>query len=330
MQAWSEFLSKQPIQALQHNNTLSALDETGLLYVGGDDASDFLQKQLSNDILKIDQHRSQLSSISNAKGRMLGIFRVIQIDGGYLLVIPLSILDSIQQQLQKFVITARVILADISDSFARFSVTTDQHELTASDRFPAELNQVYQSDSLISLRLPAAEGRSRYLFLSNDAEEAIQLWSQLANRLQINDASNWRLQDIEAAIPNLYPATQGAFVLQMSNLQAIDGVSFKKGCFPGQEVVARMQYLGTLKRRMYLAEIDSETCPQAGDELCSLGTDKKDGSGKVVDAILTGDGKCLMLFIAQIAKTDANQLQLFDRPELSIRLRSLPYPVPEK
>jgi len=328
MQIWTEFLATQQTSPLQQNNALCSLDETGLLYVGGEDASDFLQNQLSNDIRKLNPEQAQLSSLSNAKGRMLGIMRVIQIEGGYLLVLPLSILPAIQQELQKFIIRSRVVLADITDSFARFALVSDIPQALADDIFPNQLNQVYQSDSLIALRLQDTGQSQRYLLLVNDPQEAIQRWEKLAQNLAINDASSWRLQEILAGVPTLYPDTIGAFVLQMSNLQIIDGVSFKKGCFPGQEVVARMQYLGKLKRRMYLAEMACSDCPQPGDELTRLGADKADGSGRVVDAVAISPGRCMLLFIAQIDKAEAGELLLLKQPSSELTLLPLPYEIP--
>ncbi len=327
MNQWSEYLAKQKVEDLQIKNSLCALDNMSLLYVGGDDATDFLQSQLSNDIHAIDEHSIQLSSFSNAKGRMLGIFRVVKIDGGYLLLMPSSILPSIQQQLQKFIIRSKVILADITDSFACFSLVTDKQELITNELLPSQINLVYQSDSLISVRLQDIGDQFRYIVMSNDAEEAIRLWTSFTKPLQINSSENWRLQEIQSGVPALFPQTEAAFVLQMSNLQIIDGVSFKKGCFPGQEVVARMQYLGKLKRRMYLAEIQTTICPSPGDELCSRESEKADGSGKVVDAVQLTPDLCILLFIAQIDKADNNQLVLFAQPDKSITLKELPYPV---
>ena len=325
MKAWTEFLAQQKPQALAENNAICALEQTALLYVGGDDASEFLQNQLSNDITKIDETRSQLSSMSNAKGRMLGIFQIIQIDGGYILIMPRDLIADIAQALQKFILMSKVVLADITDSFARIGVTSDLAEIIKSDDFPDEVNQVFQSDSLISLQLPAAAGRQRYLLLSNDENEAIALWRQLAQKLVINDENHWRLQQIDAGVPTLYRATSGAFVLQMANLQQLDGVSFKKGCYPGQEVVARMQYLGKPKRRMYRAQLQSSQCPQPGDELCTRGAAAPDSSGKVVDAVMREDGYCSLLFIAQIAKAEAGELVLCEQPEHELALLPLPY-----
>jgi hypothetical protein len=328
MKEWNDFLCTQNIQPLQQNNVLCALTETGLLYVGGDDATDFLQNQLSNDIRLIDDTGSQISSCSSSKGRVYGIFRVVRIEGGYLLLMPHSILPSVQERLQKFIIMSKVVMADITNSFSLFSVTTDNDELLAEHNLPENPGEVYQSDTLISLQLHSAAGRKRFLLMSNNAQEAIQLWSELASYLVINDMTHWRLQEIEAGIPSIHAATSEAFVLQMCNLDALGGVSFKKGCYPGQEVVARMHYLGKLKRRMYLAELQSTECPLPGDEITSQGSVKNDGSGKVVDAVQIETTKCLMLFVAQIAKAQAGELLLATHPESKLTLKSLPYAIP--
>lgn len=330
MKAWFDFLSTQTIQPLRSNNALCALNDMGILYVGGDDANDFLQNQLSNDIRLLTPEQVQLSAFSSAKGRMHGIFRVIQIEGGFLLLMPKSILPDIQQKLHRYILMSKVILADISDTFASFSFTTDPSTSLDNPTYPAQPGQVYQSDSLISLRLTAANGRQRMLLLSNQADEAITLWQQLVTELTINNQDHWRLQEIEAGIPIVYPQTQEAFVLQMSNLQLLDGVSFKKGCYPGQEVVARMQYLGKLKRRMYLAEIDSPEIPVPGDELMTQGAEAPDGSGKVVDAVrLPDSNRCMMLYIAQIEKAESDQLRLAKHPQATMTRRALPYDYPE-
>lgn len=325
MTSWTDFISEQYPQPLQDHENLCDLSQLSLLYVGGDDATDFLQNQLSNDIKQIDEHRAQLSSLSNAKGRMLSIFRVIRIEGGYLLLIPSSIIQQTSQHLQKYILRSQVVLSDISDQFSRFSLITKRQELLDQDIFPAEPNQVYQSDSLIVVRLQSAEQEFRYLVLSNQVQETIDLWNKLSAELAVNNFHSWRLQEIRSGVPTLYPQTLGAFVVQMANLQLIDGVNFKKGCYPGQEVVARMQYLGKLKRRMYLANFATRECPLPGDELCTENAEQADGSGKIVDAVQISEGQCLALFIAQIEKTEQQQLKLCDQPDTRLELQALPY-----
>ena len=180
MKAWLDFLSSQTVQPLQEQNAICALRETGLLYVGGDDATDFLQNQLSNDIQLISPTLSQLSSFSNAKGRMFGIFRVIQIEGGYLLLLPHSILAEVQEQLHRYILRSKVILADITDSFCLFSITSGLDDTIQHDALPDQVNQVYQSDSLISVCLPAASGRRLNAAIAvGDVEQAVVLVTRL-------------------------------------------------------------------------------------------------------------------------------------------------------
>jgi folate-binding protein YgfZ len=330
MKAWTECLSTQTPAPLRDSNALCALDSHGLLYVGGDDAEEFLQNQLSNDIRQIDQGRSQLSAFSNAKGRMIVLFRVIAIEGGYLLLMPKQMLPLVQEKLQRFVLMSRVILADISNDFACISLTVDEDATPPEPNWPTGVNRVWQSDTLISIRLPAATGRQRWLLLSTDAAEAIALWRRLSDEYSINSAAHWRLQNIDAGIPTLYPATSEAFVLQMANLQLIDGVSFRKGCYPGQEVVARMQYLGKLKRRMYRARIDSAQAPEPGAGLAAKEADGADGSGKVVDAVSTAEGDSRLLFIARIDLAESGNLKLVEQPDVRLELLPLPYPFEKK
>jgi folate-binding protein YgfZ len=157
------------------------------------------------------------------------------------------------------------------------------------------------------------------------ADEAIATWDKLALQLQVAGYSSWHLSEIKAGIPMIYPQTSEEFVLQMANLGALDGVSFKKGCYPGQEIVARMQYLGKLKRRMFLARIETDCLPLPGDDLVTQGKTVVDGSGKVVDAEFDEEGICHCLYIAQIAKAEAGSLELLKQPETRIENVDLPY-----
>ena len=125
-------------------------------------------------------------------------------------------------------------------------------------------NDLVVTDGVTILRLPAPVPRFE---LIGAFERLTAVWNALTPGCSTADADAWALLDIRAGLPTVYTATVEAFVPQMVNLQLLDGVSFNKGCYVGQEVVARMQYLGTLKRRMYLAEVETQTVPQPGDEL---------------------------------------------------------------
>jgi folate-binding protein YgfZ len=227
--------------------------------------------------------------------------------------------------LYKYIVQAQVTLADASDHFARIALQTDRVELIEHPLLPTEPGAVLQNDTVISLQLEPLGSQQRTLLMCLSADEAIELWQDFATQLQVAGFSSWRLADIKAGLPVIYPQTMEQFVLQMANLGVLGGVSFKKGCYPGQEIVARMQYLGKLKRRMFLARIDTDNLPLPGDELVTPGKSDADGSGKIVDAEFDPDGVCYCLYIAQISKADAGNLQLLDQPQSRIENLDLPY-----
>jgi folate-binding protein YgfZ len=333
MKDWQDFTQTQP-SALFTRNFIADADDLGLILVTGDDAQSFLQNQLSNDISHIDKTKSQLSSYSTAKGRMLGIFRIMQIDNGYILITIKSLVVDLISRLQMFVLSSKVSVADASAHFARFVVHTDQLDTTSpvtslTDKLlPDSPNAVLQNDSVISLQLNQLGDQHRYLFLCLSFDEAKSLWQQFSANLNIANFESWRLSDIRAGIPNIYPQTVEQFVLQMSNLDLLDGVSFKKGCFPGQEIIARMHYLGKLKRRLFLATLETGQCPLPGDEICTKTATTADGSGMVVDAIIDDNGLCHCIYVAQIKKVNEQSLCLLNQPSVNLNSADLPYSLP--
>ena len=326
MKDWQDFIHLQKGD-LKSSNFICDVNQLGLILVTGDEAQSFLQNQLSNDITQIDETRFQLSSYSTPKGRLLVIFRIIAISNGYILIMPASLVSTILKRLQMYVLHARVSLADASDHFARFAIQTDigtviDHHLLAQNE-----GQVVQSDTFISLQLSGLNKQRRYLVFSLSAEAAQSLWSEFTQHLDSANFESWRLSEIKSGIAVVYPETSEEFVLQMANLDLIDGVNFKKGCYPGQEIVARMHYLGKLKRRLFLARLKTALCPRPGDDICSKSVSSPDGSGKVVDAIVDESGICHCLYIAQIKKTNANELCLLSQPRVAFNPVDLPYPV---
>ena len=326
MSDWPSFIKSQD-KEIRNENYICDADELGLILVTGDDAQVFLQNQVSSDINEVDESHFQLSSYSTPKGRMLAVFRIIRIDNGYILILPASMVTATLQRLAMFVIKAKVALADASEHFTCFAIQTDHREVIESDLLPSSNYSVTQSDSLIALNLGQLENQQRYLLLTLSAEEAINLWQNFSEHLQPSTFDAWRLSEIKAGIPVIHPQTNEEFVAQMTNLNLLGGVNFKKGCYPGQEIVARMQYLGKLKRRMFLSLLDTDVCPSPGDDLVSNGAEVADGSGKVVDAIVDKAGRCYCLFVAQIKKAENNDLRLLKQPQTSITLLELPYPI---
>jgi hypothetical protein len=326
MKQWQEFETNRS-DAQASRNFICNAEELGLILVNGADAHDFLQNQLSNDIDFIDETRYQLSSYSTPKGRLVGIFRVIRISNGYILVTSRQMVLPLLERLYKYIVQAQVTVADASDYFARIMLQTDRAEIWSHPLLTAEPGSVLQNDSVISLQLEALGDQRRFLLMCLSADEAIALWEDFSSRLQVAGARALRLSEIDCGIPTIYPQTSEAFVLQMANLGVLDGVSFKKGCYPGQEIVARMQYLGKLKRRMFLAHLDTDRLPLPGEPLVVAGKSEVDGSGMVVDAEFDQDGLCHCLYIAQIGKAEAGELHLLQQPDATLHNQQLPYPI---
>lgn len=324
MSDWSTFLSSQTLQRFD-NEFVADASGIGVVLVSGDDSADFLQNQFSNDITEVSESTYQLDSYSTPKGRMLAIFRILKISNGFLLFTARPVVQELLTRLHRYVLRSQVNLADASDYFCSIAIKTGNQELLSSLPLNHQSRGAFQDDNVISLTLPEQDGQQRALLFYPDPQQARDCWNRLAEVLDCADFGSFRLSEIRAATPMVYPETSEEFVLQMVNLETLGGVSFKKGCYPGQEIVARMQYLGKLKRRMYLAEVDLQQAPKPGDELVVTGKDSADGSGKIVDAATDANGQCFCLYVARIDRADNDELVLLDNPAATIHRQPLPY-----
>jgi folate-binding protein YgfZ len=166
----------------------------------------------------------------------------------------------------------------------------------------------------------------RFLLITSP-QEARTLWQQLCASAHPVGTSCWDLLDIRSGIPVVTVATQEQFVLQMLNLDVLGGVSFKKGCYPGQEIVARMHYLGKLKRRLYLAHLDAQTAPQAGDELFSNDSEGQT-CGMIVNVAPAPLGGYDLLAVVQIATHDEHPVHHGSIQGALLQFQTLPYTLP--
>ena len=303
---------------------LCDLSHLGLIAVSGNDAMNFLQGQLTNDVRELSDTHSQLSSHCSPKGRMLAIFRVFRIDETYFLQLPRTKLDATLKRLQMFVLRSQVKLTDASDDFAAVGLSgACAQSLLAGqfDTLPKRENDMDHNGDLIVIR--AAGPTLRFEIIGPPATMQV-LWASLTPAATPVNADHWSLLDIRAGIPNVYPETSDAFIPQMANMQLIDGVSFTKGCYTGQEVVARMQYLGKLKRRMYLAEVAADSAPAPGDPLHSPSSSSEQASGRIVDVRRVDDDHYEMLAVVEIAAAEGSDVLLGENGP-AVRIKKPPY-----
>ena len=298
----------------------------GVIAAYGADAGNFLQSQLSNDSNAVDQSSSQLSAFCTPKGRILGLMRLFRVGDTWYLRLPLDSLDAVLQRLRMYVLRADVTLEDATENFLRIGLSGEratEHLAATGLPAPDSVNAVTHSNGTTLIMTPGT--KPRYELYLTDLATAKSVWQTLDVHAAPVGEPVWRLLDIQAGIPNIFAATAELFVPQMTNLQLINGVSFRKGCYPGQEIVARMQYLGTLKRRMYLGHISSDLPAMPGQELFSE-TDDKQAAGRLVDAQAHPDGGQLALAVLQIKAAEAGALHLGGPDGPAFILQALPYP----
>jgi tRNA-modifying protein YgfZ len=246
------------------------------LAVSGEDARRFLQNQLSSDLDQVTTTRGQLSAWHDPKGRVLAILRILPQPEGFLLLLNAGLLPTVAQRMQMFVLRAKVQLSPGPQVFA---LPDSGHEATgvvAGLVLETEPLSAGCTATVSALRMP---GRTGWL-LAGELESA-------ASPDAAAEAA-WDRAEVEAGLPEVYPETTGQFVSQMLNLDRIGAVSFTKGCYPGQEIVARAHHLGRVKRRIRLFRTTG--APPAP------GTSLAESRGTVVRAA-AGDGACPVLAV---------------------------------
>lgn len=249
--SFSDFLAQ--VTAVRTGNALALLDNLGIIQVQGEDAQTFLQGQFSADIRDVSAARAQFSTYSTAKGRMLASFLIWQHADSYYLLLSADIAAAIAKRLTMFVMRSKVKVTLLDTSLSPvvglrgplLQSVVEQH-FNAKEQPP--LN-VMQQGADVAIALPDGG----YL-VCPAVDSPLPALLQAVAAVAVSAAA-WAVRDIDAGIAWVTQATQEQFVPQMANMEIIGAVSFKKGCYPGQEIVARTQYLGKLKRRLFKARL---------------------------------------------------------------------------
>jgi folate-binding protein YgfZ len=338
--AWLDFLTAQGGQlsastapeiigfhdaAAPTTNFVAPLTHLGLISASGDDAATFLHNQLTNDVEKLGASEARLAGYCTPKGRLLATMLVWKSPEAIFLQLPREIQAAVQKRLQMFILRAKVKLADASDTLVALGLAGPAAAAALSPWFPELPGAAYgvvHADAGTLIRLQDADEAQRFQWLATP-ETAQRAWPQLVQTLQPAGAPAWRLLDIRAAIPTVVQATQEQFVPQMINFEVLGGVNFRKGCYPGQEIVARSQYLGKLKRRMFPAVV-GQTGVIPGAEIYAS-SDPAQPCGQVVNAESSGgQSHCLVELKTAVLEEGASMhLGSADGPLLQIG--TLPY-----
>jgi tRNA-modifying protein YgfZ len=287
------------------------LTDQGLIRASGEDAASFLHNLLTNDIQHLAADGARNAGLCTAKGRMIASFLIWREGADYLLQLSADILPGILKKLSMYVLRSKVKLTDLSAERVLIGVVGGQVGPSAPMTTAA-----YEGGTAVRL-----DAQRCVLAVPADKVAAVQ--AGLGSPANLAD---WHLAEIRAGIPRIVGGTQEAFVPQMVNFEtaAVGGVSFQKGCYPGQEVVARTHYLGKVKRRMYRAKIDTDFppgtdvfTPETGDQHC----------GAMVLTAPAPDGGFECLLVVQSSGAEANAVHMGKPEGPHAQILPLPYAV---
>lgn len=303
-----------------------ALDgDLGVIGASGADVIAFLQAQLTNDTQTLGADGVQLTGYCTAKGRLLAVFdqwRTVGSEAEVLLQLPREIVAGVLKRLSMFVLRSKVRLIDASAQWRTTALVgpgSGEWLRARFGRVPA-LGQAIDIDGVRIQHARAGGSGGERFVLRAPAATAAALDGAMASLPQV-DVGVWWWSQVDAAVPTVVAATQESFVPQMINLEVLGGVNFKKGCYPGQEVVARSQYLGKLRRRMSIGHADQVLPVGAGDDVYFAGSTEP--AGKIVASAAAPGGGIDLLFECPVDKMDPQSVRLAG--DVPVVLRPLPY-----
>lgn len=340
MTAWTEHLARLGANlgdaALHFSAPASearAADEATiavpLLHLGtvrsvGPDSAEFLHNLVSNDVKKLAADAAEWNSFNSPKGRMIASFLMWPEAEGHAMVLSADILPAFLKKFSMYVLRSKVKLSDASATLALLGVAGAEAAATLQaagiDLPAADMKQTLNAAGVRCIRLDPQTH-----VLAVPAEAAPALYDALLAHGAVKaGTAAWQLRMIRAGLPLITAPTQEEFVAQMLNYELIGGVNFHKGCYPGQEIVARTQYLGKLKKRMYRVALPAGVAAAPGVDVYAPDFGEQ-SAGKLVNTAPTADGGGEALAVIQCSSAEAGNLHLGapDGPVLS--LLSLPY-----
>lgn len=335
MSDWNHFLaSKGAIQVtegyfefphpeLSPSGTYVMPLEQGLIEIKGPDSAKFLQGQVTCDVRELADKNTRLGAQCNIKGRMLLCFRALQSDNERILLrVHRGLVAKGLASLGKYIVFSKAKLADVSQDYRYLGIAGAQAAQIVKDVFAVEFakDDDWQSAGE-HLIIRIAENRYECWISANDAES---IWNQLSDRTIPAGQNLWELLNIQAGIGDISPETYEAFTPQAINFQLVNGINFRKGCYTGQEIVARLHYRGTLKRHMYRFGFST-----TDNALPAPGTELKNAEGKTVGEVIVAAyiNSTAGELLASVVDDERVAIYLANNPQ-KLSLLALPYAIP--
>ncbi|MET0333916.1 MAG: folate-binding protein [Rhizobacter sp.] len=294
------------------------LPHLGLIRAQGADAATFLHGQLTNDFALLDTAHARLAGYCSAKGRLLASFiGWKRADDDLLLACSADLLAATQKRLSMFVLRAKCKLSDATAQWRLLGLAGSSALAWLGDATPAAVWDKTTHQGADIVRLPDADGAPRFLWAAPIDTPAPDLPAL--------DTAAWRWAEVASGVAQVEAKTVDQFVPQMLNYELVGGVDFKKGCYPGQEIVARSQYRGTIKRRSFL--FNSDAAMSAGVEVFHA-ADPSQPAGLVANAATAADGRHLGLIELKLAALETGSLHLGAADGPLLNRAEMPYPLP--
>lgn len=309
--------------------TLISLDEWALIALSGEDNRKYLQGQLSCDVNGLQQERHQMAAHCEAKGKMWSAIRLFQYGNDLAYIQRASLCDSQLSEIKKYAVFSKVNIERKADALL-LGVAGRDARATLTPLFPslpnADTTVVQHGETCI---LHIASPSERFLIVTVQ-DEANRIYSNLLGKAALNDSRQWLALDIEAGIPVIDAPTSGQLIPQATNLQALDAISFTKGCYSGQEMIARAKYRGANKRAMYWLVGKALNLPAAGDELELQLGDNWRRTGTVLAAVQLTENTIWVQAVLNNDLEADSVLRVRDDATSTLAIHPLPYSLSEE
>lgn len=308
--------------------TVVSLEDWALVTMNGADTISYLQGQVTADVEKLAPERHVLCAHCDAKGKMWSNMRLFKRGDGMAFIERRNLRDQQMTEMKKYAVFSKITFAADDDvvllGVAGFQASAALKGIFAT--LPDSTNQVVQEDesTLLYLPLPA----ERYLIVTSP-EKAQRVTEEIGEQAQLNDSQQWLALDIEAGYPIIDNVNSVQFIPQATNIQALEGISFTKGCYAGQEMVARAKYRGANKRALYWLAGKSSKVPAAGDDLeLQLGENWR-RTGTVLAAAQLNDGAVWVQAVLNNDLDTESVLRVRDETSSMLQVQPLPYSLEE-
>ncbi|MGQ7804733.1 tRNA-modifying protein YgfZ [Hafnia alvei] len=324
----SLFAPRQPVASNHLPLTIMLLNDWQLVNVTGPDASKYLQGQLTVDVAALTEHEHTLCGHCDAKGKMWSDLRLFHRAEGFSYLVRRSVADNQITELKKYAVFSKLTISADNDAVI-IGVAGFKADAALAAYFPqlpdANTPAVTHEDTTL---LYLSQPEARYLLITS-VSTAEMLTDKLRDSAQFNDGQQWVELDIEAGQPVIDVANSGQFIPQATNLQALDGICFKKGCYTGQEMVARAKYRGANKRALYWLQGSASRVPQAGEDLeLKLGENWR-RTGTVLAAVQLNDGSLNVQVVLNNDLEADSVLRVRDDEGSMLTIQPLPYSLVE-